>query len=184
MMARRLVPSVSAADRRTWQLAWRMVIELVAGDFGFAEVSHETADQARNALGQLVGLIELSLSDVGLVECTIELIFDFTGGAFGMGEKLNELAVASALKSLGDIRTDGDCRAADLVNQREIGGKRLGLGKSIDGLSQLARRLPRLNVLKPLNFGHGRPSAEPIQNSNCDWWLRHPKPKTQNPKPD
>ena len=64
---------------------------------------------------------------VSLVWGYIELGFNFSGGAFGNGEKLKEVSRTAPFKPFGNIGHDGNCGAPYLITQTEILGKKTGL---------------------------------------------------------
>jgi hypothetical protein len=63
-----------------------------------------------------------------LVQSYIELGgLNFSGGAFGNGEKLKELSRTAPFKPSAIYGLDGNCGAPYLITQTEILGKKTGL---------------------------------------------------------
>ena len=65
------------------------------------------ADEAADAFVSLgclfVDLVELLLSDVGLIECGVELTFYLGTGALGVTQEPHELCVTSPIETLCDV---------------------------------------------------------------------------------
>ncbi|MEI9893388.1 MAG: hypothetical protein WDN28_05665 [Chthoniobacter sp.] len=126
-----------------WSGQWRSLEEL-----------DEARENAAHAETLLLKVREYDFVDVTLVERNVKLGANFTSGTFRNGQRLHEFTIPSALKSLGNVRSDGNGRPANLISQREIACEFPGLRHAIDRAGQLAAELPSFNVFE-LGNCHG-----------------------------
>ena len=102
---------------------------------------------------------KLALIHNGIIENYVELRAEFSVRSFGDGEELDELAVAPALNTFGDVRERRDRRATDLVLQAEVLRERAFIRGGIDGPDQPLGGLPNLQFLKAADRCHATKPA-------------------------
>src|ERR1700677_1838295 len=83
-------------------------LKFIAAHFCLLEVFHKTRYDPADFHRVPVKNPELFFGNVLLVKCDVKLITHFAARTFGICQKLNEFAIAFALKAFGDIRGYGN----------------------------------------------------------------------------
>jgi hypothetical protein len=73
--------------------------EFVSAEFGRTQVFHKTGNDAAHLHGLIVERLELFICDILFVQSDIKLVSEFAARTFGIGQELNEFAVAFTFKT-------------------------------------------------------------------------------------
>ena len=90
------------------------------GSFGPEEIGDEGTDFGVGCAGEVVEALELIGINVFLVQCDIEFALDLRAGTLGIPEEFDELLVAAAIKTLGDVVHDRAGAPLDLIFESEV----------------------------------------------------------------
>ena len=122
------------------------------GSFRPEEVGDEGSDFGVGLAGEIVEPLELVGINVFLVECDVEFALDFGAGTLGIPQELDELFVATAIKTFGNVVHEGTGGPLDLVFESEVPGQLAFFGDAVNQMRQFPAHLPRLDVFEAFYF--------------------------------
>lgn len=114
--------------------------------------------QAPNDLCDFDGLFHYAVKrrcfHISHVKRNIELRAEFRTGRLCDQQKTSEISSTSPLVAFGNIRHNGNCRSAHLIDQRLILKKLIFLCDEINGSREFTGFLPGNQILKTLRVRH------------------------------
>ena len=99
--------------------------------------------------------VKLPFGDKALVESDNDLRSKFPTRTFGDGEELVELTIAGSFKSLGYIRSDGNCTSSHLSSKVKLLSETRFCRDRVDPSGEFSSLFPRGQILKSENFISG-----------------------------
>jgi hypothetical protein len=117
-----------------------------------SQIANKPADQVFRFYSHLVETVKLLPRDVEMIKVYVKVRLDFRCRPPRINQKLDELPVALAIESLGDIGHHRDGCSSHLIPQSKVFGQLTSFRHLVNSLRKLPSFFPGIDILKPRDF--------------------------------